>query len=451
MASMAIFSCIFSCTPPASDDEDSQSGLNENISFTISVSSITTQTAKVTVTHDGEHTDTWYGFATTESDLDAAIEAKVDELLEPGRITALKKTTSTTINLTGLEPGTAYEYVAFGLTEDGTVYGEPASVSFNTEAAPEELAFKVNPAWYVKYLDQGTVNGQVYDNIISVESSDKNSYFITVINYSDWNVSSAAEIFASELVHIRSAAESNGYTFSDYILTGSASQPWILPPSTEYIAIAVGVTAEGQLTGLYSLSDRIIIKEDATQSEGYKSWLGTWTLTSADKKASFELTLSRKLNNYSYEMTGWEGFDDLPVEVLYDEEYEALEFYSQFISTQKFDTYGDGDIFFYGGAGQYYYNGDYLIAMAGQTDSGLQMLGASIDDNTSFDSMFYYVVFDEENHGFISKSIMSLPATLVKKSEVTQSSSVSYRPERLFIPEMGLKYFYPSFKKSVSF
>lgn len=150
-------------------------------------------------------------------------------------------------------------------------------------------------------------------------------------------------------------------------------------------------------------------------------------------------------------MTGWEGFDDLPVEVLYDEEYEALAFHSQFISTQEFNTYGDGDIFLYGGAGQYYYNGDYLIAMAGQTDSGLQMLGASIDDNTSFDSMFYYVVFDEENHGFISESIMSLPATLVKKSDVTKSSSVSNRPERLFIPEMGLKYFYPSFKKSVSF
>jgi hypothetical protein len=446
---------VFSCTPPAGEGPNAVE-LNQNISFTLLVSDVTTESAKVTVTHDGDRNDTWYGFVTTEGNITGAVEAKVLELLSSGKI-SVKKTASTTVSLSGLEPGTDYYYVVFGLTAEGVVYGEPESVFFTTEDLPSAITYRENTAWNVRYTGEGTINGNKYDHTVTVNSTDKNYYIISVYTadtFNQYGIDAIANDAVADLKDwIASYNQQNNanITFSQMLYQGNGMDAFYLDAGESYRAIAVGAGTNGQPTGLYALSDVFTIADsgsDTEMSKEYSAWLGTWTLKGANNTV-FELTLSKKQNNLSYTMTGWERFKDMPVEVLFNEEYAALEFHSQLIGTYEFQDYGNGDVYMYGGAGEYYYTGEYLIAVAGQTETGIQMLGAAIDETTSFESMFYYVSFNEQTGGTISQYELKFPGTLVKKSE---SSKISVkgrcaRKERVMSLQRRLELFYPSGKK----
>ena len=98
--------------------------LNEDIKFTFEVVSVEVNTAKIKISHDGTSSDTWYGFATTNSNVTKAITEKHAELTAAGNIKGLRKQTSFTDTINELAPETEYTYIAFGVTADGTLYGD---------------------------------------------------------------------------------------------------------------------------------------------------------------------------------------------------------------------------------------------------------------------------------------------------------------------------------------
>ena len=170
----AITAMFVSCTEKPGPDTDKPNNpdnpdtpeveITEDLTFTLEVTEVEIDKAKVKVEHNGTTKDTWYAFATTDTDVNAAIAAKVAELKADGdKIVGLKKNTSTTITVRSLEQDTDYTFIAFGITPEGELYGTAASTTFKTEKeevvpptppAPDDLT-----AGYSAWLGDWTFTG----------------------------------------------------------------------------------------------------------------------------------------------------------------------------------------------------------------------------------------------------------------------------------------------------
>ena len=373
---LAMSAFVFSCTPPASQDENAADSLKD-LNFTLSVKSVGTDYAEVKVSHDGERNDTWYGFVTTESDLDAAIDAKVDELLVNGKITGLKKTTTTTVTVNELEPNTDYDYVVFGLTSDGTVYGTPKSVSFTTLSLPEGVTYKVNSAWTVKYTGAGVIGDKTYDHTITVTSTDRNPYLITAYPKEDVDKYGIPAIVEAEIEYCEAfiaeynKANNTNYDLSALLCQGSDMDAFYMDPGQWY-GLAIGVGEDLKPNGLYAISDVITIQEDEMTAE-YKAWIGDWVLTGSNGKKQY-VTFSKKVADKSYNMTGYEGeeTEGLSVEVLWNAENHAWVIYNQIIGTYDFGSSGSGPVWFLGtdAEGSFFADEDVPVCIGGMYEDG---------------------------------------------------------------------------------
>lgn len=349
-AAAALFSCQEPVTPdPGTGDENQGTGnteLNVDIKFTLTVSEVESDQAKVKVEHDGARTDTWYGFVTTESDIEQAIDDEVAALVASGKV-SLQKSTSKTVTLRDLEAETAYTYVVFGLSDQGQVYGEPVSVDFTTAKAPVVIeGYQVNPAWNVTYVGQYEEQGQVYDNVVAVESTDENTYFVTAwpkALYDEMGIEYIAETECAAWLEYLAGTK---YTFADLLYSGSILTMVDIDTQygTEWYAIVIGADTEGNPTGLYAMSELItIVEEDMT--EGYASWLGTWTVTGTNGVA-WDVTFSKGIANQTYKLSGWEGpeSEGLDITVTWFEEDAMWVVFAHSLGVYDFGSYGQGAV-----------------------------------------------------------------------------------------------------------
>ena len=411
IAVMAAFAC--EKTPAGGG-----SSLNEDLELVVDVEDITLTSAKIKVTHNGQKSDTWYGFLTeiVAGDEEELISQAVEAYMNGDSSEGLRKSKSYVTVLKDLKPGTAYKYIAFGLSADGKVYGSSASVEFETKldgtgsgpgdggqtpGNPEVDGMKVNKAWTVNYVGEGVVNGEDYDHVVTVNSTDRNTYAITIVYASLWNLDDLydmAVLFAEDLVaYVDEYNEYYGtsFTVGDALYSGTASDAFDLYPGY-YIAVALGITPEGKVSGLYAISDVFEVKE-AIPTEQYKSWLGDWTIV-GENDVEFTVTLSRHVANRSFWMYGWEGFEDIPVDVEYSEERNDLTFYAQLVQENYYLEEYDvtANMYFLGGdVDDNFYtviDGNYGIAIAGVLEDGQRALvryGVNQPGYPKFMSMFY--------------------------------------------------------------
>ncbi len=411
IAAMAAFAC--EKTPAGGG-----SSLNEDLELVVDVEDITLTSAKIKVTHNGQKSDTWYGFLTeiVEGDEEELISQAVEAYMNGDSSEGLRKSKSYVTVLKDLKPGTAYKYIAFGLSADGKVYGSSASVEFETKldgtgsgsgdggqtpGNPEVDGMKVNKAWTVNYVGEGVVNGEDYDHVVTVNSTDRNTYAITIVYASLWNLDDLydmAVLFAEDLVaYVDEYNEYYGtsFTVGDALYSGTASDAFDLYPGY-YIAVALGITPEGKVSGLYAISDVFEVKE-AIPTEQYKSWLGDWTIV-GENDVEFTVTLSRHVANRSFWMYGWEGFEDIPVDVEYSEDRNDLTFYAQLVQENYYLEEYDvtANMYFLGGdVDDNFYtviDGNYGIAIAGVLEDGQRALvryGVNQPGYPKFMSMFY--------------------------------------------------------------
>jgi hypothetical protein len=66
------------------------------------------------------------------------------------------------------------------------------------------------------------------------------------------------------------------YTVADLLYSGTASDAFDLDPGY-YMAVALGITPEGKVSGLYNVSEVFEVKEQIPTEE-YKAWIGDWTI-----------------------------------------------------------------------------------------------------------------------------------------------------------------------------
>lgn len=336
----------------------------EDITFTLEEKEVEENKAKFGVEHNGTKTDTWYYFATTETNIDAAIQAEA-AVLASGKA-ELENATKKNVTVKNLEPETKYTFVVFAMKADGTVYGTPGTAEFTTTAVPEPEPeptpdptpdptpgeYTINPAWTVTYIGDYEEGGKLYEHVVTVETADSNPYFVTawpVAMFEQYGIETIvdAEIKSwKELI-----AQYPGATFADVVYTESIMTQVGIDPEygTKWYAMAIGCDTNGNATGLYALSEVIDLEnlggaEEELTAE-YAAWLGDWTFTGANGVA-FNVTMKLGKANQTYKLAGWEGPDSegLDIKVEWMADYGIWVIYAQSFGTYNFGTSGNGEI-----------------------------------------------------------------------------------------------------------
>lgn len=339
--------------------------LNQDLKFTLEVTSLLADQASISVENNGTDADTWYGFYTDDmtASESSLITAEVKALVAKGEISGLNTKTSTLVTLLNLKANTSYRYIVFGLSDEGEFYGTPASIEFTT--LKNEVTFSENSAWTVEYTGPGNINGNVFAHTVTVTSTDANPYFITAVtkeDYDTYGIETLAEenlAYLKEYINVFNKEYGTNYTLSDILFKGTGTDALELVAGIEWYALAVGVGSDGELSGLYAKSDVITVQEEEP-SEAYSSWIGNWTMTGSNGLTQ-NVRFSKDIANLTYKMTGYEGEEtsDLEVLVEWDAENELWYIYNQNLGTYEFGSAGTGDIWFVGmdEGGQLYLSG----------------------------------------------------------------------------------------------
>ena len=398
MVAMAAIALMVAC-----GGEDEPTTQLPALKLNVEVENITTTTAKIKVTHDFEAKDSWYGFVTDDTTTDA--KSLVGEVVANGIDQKNFHRSKQYVSLLeSLAPDTNYRYIATGLTAEGVQYGEIAVVEFKTLAengGEDYNGMRANAAWTVVYRGKDRVDDVTYDHVVEVISTDNNPYAITIVYdeaYDPYQLRDLADAMLVDMkAYLADFNEQNGttYKFEDMLYRGTARDPFDLAPGT-YRAIAVGYTPEGEVSGLYAVSNAFTVEEQMP-SVNYLGWLGKWNIE-GQKGPTTPVEITKDVANRSFYMTGWEGFDDLTIEVEYNAELDAMFFYSQLVA-EDYDLgeeYGLADIYLFAGDedGYYYDNadGDYYIAIAGILDDDQRAIvryGVNTPGYPKFTQMFF--------------------------------------------------------------
>ena len=364
----------------------------EDIEFVIEQKSVNANSAQFTITHNGTDDDTWYAFATLSSNVNLSIENMVEELTaDGGKVTGLSRGTEKTITLEDLDGDTKYTFIVFAITKDGDLYGSHSYVRFTTP-----ISFGPNPAWEVEYTGRQFIGENEYEHTVTVTSTDSNPYFMTIVTKERYENTNIRTLLSEELKAFTDFIQSyNNYygiesTVADWSYTESAIDAFGIDLGYTYVAMAIGVTAKGDLTGLYAVSEEFEPYEEEMTLE-YASWLGTWTMTGANG-VSFDVTFTKDKSNTSYVMTGWET-DQFDVIVDWYPSGNLWMLWSQYIGTYTSAGYGDFDLYFapanYMEKGQEVYTAEGLIICSGlDLPNGERMvLGYAEDDKSLYTHM----------------------------------------------------------------
>jgi hypothetical protein len=467
VAAIALFSCE---KPPQGDDTQTPGGnekpeqtvpeYTEDLTFTLAVTEVEADKAKIKVEHNGTTKDTWIGFETTETDIEKAIA----DFIAEGNVT-LKKNTSTTMTVRGLEPETKYTFVAVGVKADGSVYGNHAIIEFTTAKAEEPTpptppateGYTVNPNWTVTYIGEYEEGGKVYDNVVVVETTDTNPYFVTAWPVDYFNELGIAKIVDAEIeAWNEELAKYPGATWADIVYAESIlSQVGIDPEyGTKWYAMAIGCDTNGKATGLYALSEVIDLEnlgggEEEEPTAEYAAWLGDWTFTGANGVA-WPITFSKGKANKSFIMTGWEGFGDLEVEVEWDATNQIWAAMIQNLGTFEFQGGKTGDVWFaaYDAEG-YFYPVDGIPAfLGGYDEEGNRVaVGYAPQDNSGntidFVKAGYVIDFGADQYGVLSdsKNLLTFPVTITPATKATTYAVKEFKGGKKTLNPLAAKTF----------
>ncbi len=299
---------LVGCEDPAKTNPDGNQGLNENIKFTVTVLKVDGVNVNIRITSNGSEKDTYYGFHTTETNIDKAWGDKVAELTKNGeKIEGLIGKSTQIVRLSDLKPLTKYQYIVFGITEDGEIYGNHVAVAFSTGRKRAKMI--ENPNWKVEYAGPGTVLDVEYKYTANITSTDNNPYIVTAFSKDMFelnNIADLADVTAEEYrYYVESKQKENpNITYETGLFKGNASEGLNIIPG-EWYAVAFGITSEGEVSGLYAVSDLITIDKEEPTPE-YSEWLGKWTWTGKNGVTA-NVIFEEDNPNYTYIMKGWDS------------------------------------------------------------------------------------------------------------------------------------------------
>lgn len=277
----------------------------------------------VRLNHDGSQEDFWFYLVTedmfTEAEelLKEYLESKIDE---DGEIVG-NVGTNRNISIDGLQPKTTYRIMASRVLPEGKMTGNVAELSFTTLRDPD--VFESHPSWNMQYKERRVSEDDpdIESEVFTCHAGDsEDTYVPCLLSKADFERSYGSNLRACfedyiafrNLEHVKWAEEVRSEScehIEDRLRHG------------DYILFMIGIDADGELTGYYSMTECKIAQEAATDE--YRRWLGQWTVVGScgDRRIRYELEISPDENNLYYRMSGWEStsatdyFKNLPEEL----------------------------------------------------------------------------------------------------------------------------------------
>lgn len=309
---------------------------------------------------------------------------------------------------------------------------ESAVLTVNQEAG--ELVFTTNPNWTVSYKGRESGEDGTYD-VTSVVSTDTERFFTAVYgvdSYNTYGIEMIAENEVSSMEYYYGSAWIQYYSY-----TSSIEERWNLFDPGTYYVIAIGIDDEGNLTGLYQISDPFE-PEQLEASDEYNKWLGRWTVTGSNGVENV-LEISTRSADVSYTVRGWQFGDyseSWPGITANFNEDGSISFMSEEYGSYDTGQYGVGTLGCFG-----------LIAVNDQTstvtggsypmctvrltsDSTAEAVGEDItltDDNTyDIIGMEYEVILSGDYEGYIFNFTAEAPLfpLTMQKADVQSAASV---------------------------
>lgn len=322
-------------------------------SFTVRVSEVAYNYARITVRHDGPEDVTWYGFLT---DNVKANEATIfyDEymkLIQSGKVTGLKRDIERNILIENLDEEKTYKYIAFGLKENGELYENSGMGSIEFKTTRNIYLLTETEDWNLERLGR---DDEGMKELISVESKEGGRFGWNYVSkasidafdeeypdgYELWDddiymaTVNGIEMFVLEQISLIQYYMSNGYELTDLTYTNTAgNEPFTTDErltSGDYYLVAYGFKGDGQHTQTYSVEE-ITIEEEVALPE-YDKWLGSYTFTGdvettdedgddVVEERTYNILIEKYDNNFMYKVHGWECGDD----VEYDWEEDIMQ------------------------------------------------------------------------------------------------------------------------------
>ena len=252
----------------------------------------------------------------------------------------------------------------------------------NGAGAGDDSKMKKNPSWSVSYAGPAEINGESFKHTAAVISTDENTYTVIVVRAEEFQTSKLEALGEALIKDMHDYLEyynevyGTEYQFADLLDKGSAmiGLADLLPDN--YMVLAIGITPEGELSGLYATSKAFEVKEEQP-SELYSEWLGNWVFK-GDNDKSNNVTISKKVANREVYLSGLMG---LPFNIVgeYSAERNDIIFSAQVVAEDyDFGKGKVGEIHLVGvdRDGKYYGldNGNYGIAIAGVIDNGYRAI-----------------------------------------------------------------------------
>lgn len=360
-----------------------------NLSFDIHVESVEANDVTVSVQHNGTDDVTFYAFCYKDFSMGetAAIDSKVDELRASGEAPSsfLLKGKELPVTCSGLQSSTRYRFVVFGLDDQFNVYGNPASVYFDTVKGA--VIYEENPDWRVSYQGkQATTDYTAYGDVVQVTvSSSENGYFAMAVPYAEYQekgIQACVEEAVAEKEAMFSQWEEEGYIVNraDYVYYTTAGFIIDMEDDTEYVGIAAGVDENFEPTGLYAVSPSFV-PDEAEYSQDFGKWLGEWTISgpsniSPSQTVSYDITIDYFIPDQMFSISGYQsdtGVDMPSFNAGFDPSSGCLVFISSYVQDMYIDNMFS-QLYFYGtrtDSGQLtYMGGNYSIANAVLTGDG---------------------------------------------------------------------------------
>ncbi len=264
---------------------------------------------------------------------------------------------------------------------------------------------KSNPAWSVSYAGAAEINGVSHKHTVAVISSDENTYTVVVVRAAEFEASkleALGKVLIEDMyayINYFNAVNGTSYVLADLLDKGSTMTALedLLPG--KYIAVAIGITAKGELSGLYAASKAFeVLEEEPTAL--YSEWLGNWTIK-GDNAVSNNVVISHKIANRELYLSGLMGLN-LNIVGEYSAERNDIIFSSQIVA-ENYDFGGGkvGEIHLIGvdRDGVFYgldKNGSYGIAIAGVINytRGIVRYGVNTPSYPKFVAMMFAAYID---------------------------------------------------------
>lgn len=331
---------------------------SSSFAFSVKVTELGADYAKINVKHDGPEEVTWYGFVAedkkTTNDL---IMEKYTEFLTTGTVKGLRNSTNRTVTVDGLESATKYKYIVFAITEDAKLYTnvEAKSVSFTTGVNPYILT--LTDEWTITRLPERVENME----IINIQSKNESPLYVWDYVSKEWvdnfnktypdgfdvqeeedgPVLASLDAFQlyiiQKIANIQYYVAYEGYAITDlsyaYDPTNADNNTFQMDriSSGDYYFLAFGFNHDGSHTQTYSVSEVITIEEEASTPE-YEAWFGNYAFSGKgfwlfnddeeagmkygdEKDITYNITIEQLDNNFMYLIKGWECGEGADVDI----------------------------------------------------------------------------------------------------------------------------------------